>query len=159
MLSISHVLGSRLEPAFSEKILRLERHNAVDEMRLSGEELERHQLRTTTRNGQELAISLPRHQRLFDGAVLLLDEVSAIVVRVAGQRWLRLEPRSISDAIELGYHVGNLGWQVRFEGEVLFVAIEGRTENYVVRLGELFWSRRVGMSILEDDGDATAAPA
>ncbi|WP_312010869.1 MULTISPECIES: hypothetical protein [unclassified Bradyrhizobium] len=99
MLSISHVLGSRLEPAFSEKILRLEHHNAVDEVRLSGEELERHQLRTTTRNGQELAISLPRHQRLFDGAVLLLDEVSAIVVRVAGERWLRLEPRSISDAI------------------------------------------------------------
>ncbi|MBR1269350.1 urease accessory protein UreE [Bradyrhizobium sp. AUGA SZCCT0222] len=159
MLSISHVLGSRLEPAFSEKILPLEHHNAVDEVRLSGEELERHQLRTTTRNGQELAISLPRHQRLFDGAVLLLDEVSAIVVRVAGERWLRLEPRSISDAIELGYHVGNLGWRVRFEGEVLFVAIEGRAENYVVRLGELFWSRRVGMSILEDHGGTTAAPA
>ena len=157
-LNINHVLGSRLEPAFSERILRLEHHNAVDEVRLSGADLERQQLRTTTRNGQELAISLPRHQHLFDGAVLLLDDVSAIVVRTAGQRWLRLEPRSISDAIELGYHVGNLGWRVRFEGEVLFVAIEGRAENYVVRLGELFWSRRVGMSVLDED-DANVAPA
>jgi urease accessory protein len=95
---------------------------------------------------------------LFDGAVLLLDDVSAIVVRAAGQRWLRLEPRSISDAIELGYHVGNLGWRVRFEGEILFVAIEGRVENYVVRLGELFWSRRVGMTVLDEDG-ASVAPA
>ena len=67
-------------------------------------------------------------------------------VRGVGQRWLRLEPRSIRDAIELGYHVSKLGWRVRFEGEALFVAIEGRAENYVVRLGELFWSRRVGMS-------------
>jgi urease accessory protein len=84
----------------------------------------------------------------------------AIVVRAAGRRWLRLEPRSISDAIELGYHVGNLGWRVRFEGEVLFVAVEGRAENYAVRLGELVWSRRVGVSIVEEDqGSADASAA
>jgi urease accessory protein len=157
-LNINHVLGSRLEPALSERILRLQHQNAVDEVELSGTELERNQFMTTTRGGQQLAIALPRHQRLFDGAVLLLDDVRAIVVRTAGQRWLRLEPRSISDAIELGYHVGNLGWRVRFEGEILFVAIEGRAENYVVRLGELFWSRRVGMSVLDKEG-ASAAPA
>jgi urease accessory protein len=156
--NINHVIGSRLEPAFSERILRLQHQNAVDEVELSTTELERNQFLTTTRGGQELAIALPRHQHLFDGAVLLLDDVSAIVVRAAGQRWLRLEPRSISDAIELGYHVGNLGWRVRFEGEILFVAIEGRVENYVVRLGELFWSRRVGMTVLDEDG-ASVAPA
>jgi urease accessory protein len=54
----------------------------------------------------------------------------------------------ISDAIELGYHIGNLGWRVRFEGDVLFVAMQGRAENYVVRLGELIWSRRVGISVV-----------
>jgi urease accessory protein len=149
-LNINHVLGSRLEPSFSEKIHRLEHRNAVDELRLSGAELERRQLVTTTEGGQELAIALPHHQRLFDGAVLLLDDARAIVVRMSGQRWLRLEPRSLRDAIELGYHIGNLGWRVRFEGEVLFVAVQGRVENYVVRLGELIWSRRVGMSVLDD---------
>jgi urease accessory protein len=151
-LNITHVLGSRLEPAFSEKISRLEHQSAVDEVELSGAELERFQFLATTRGGQELAIALPRHQRLFDGAILLLDDSRAVVVRAAGQRWLRLEPRSIGDAIELGYHVGKLGWRIRFEGEVLLVAIEGRAENYAVRLGELFWSRRVGLSVLDDDG-------
>ena len=150
-LNISHVLGSRLEPAFSERLLRLEHHHAVDVVQLSGADLERQQLLATTRRGQELAIALPRHQRLFDGAVLLLDDLRAIVVRAANRRWLRLEPRSLSDAIELGYHVGNLHWRVRFEGEALLVAIEGRPENYAVRLGELIWSRRVGMSVLDDD--------
>ena len=151
-LRINHILGSRLEPVFSGKISRLQHQNAVDEVELSGAELDRLEFRAKTRGGQELAIALPRHQRLFDGAVLLLDDVKAIVVRTAGQRWLRLEPRSIGDAIELGYQIGNLGWRVRFEGEVLFVAIEGRVENYVVRLGELFWSRRVGMSVLDEQG-------
>jgi urease accessory protein len=150
MLRIGHVIGSRLEPAYSGKLQRLELRNAVDELRLSPDHLDKRELTATTRGGQEVAIALPRHERLFDGAVLLLDDNSAVVVRAAGQRWLRLQPRSISDAIELGYHIGNLGWRVRFEGEVLFVAMQGRAENYVVRLGELIWSRRVGISVQDE---------
>ena len=149
-LSIHHVLGSRLEPSLSEKIHRLELRNAVDEVRLPGAALDQRELRATTRGGQELAIALPRHEKLFDGAVLRLDDDGAIVVREAGRRCLRLQPRSISDAIELGYHIGNLGWPVRFEGDVLFVAMQGRAENYVVRLGELIWSRRVGISVQDE---------
>jgi urease accessory protein len=151
MLRIGHIMGSRLEPAFSEKLHRLEHRNAVDEVQVTVGDLDRQQLMTMTRGGQELAITLSRHEKLFDGAVLLLNDARAIVVRAAGRRWLRLEPRSIGDAIQLGYHIGNLGWRVRFEGETLFVAIEGRAENYVVRLGELIWSRRVGMSVIEEE--------
>jgi urease accessory protein len=157
-LNINRVLGSRLEPAFSERLLRLEHHNAVDVVHVSDADLEQQQLLATTRGGRELAIALPRHERLFDGAVLLLDEFHAIVVRSANKRWLRLEPRSLSDAIELGYQVGNLHWRVRFEGEALLVAIEGRPENYAVRLGELIWSRRVGMSVHDEDGGAASSP-
>jgi urease accessory protein len=149
-LDIRHVLGSRLEPTFSEKIRRLELRNAVDEVRLPAAALEQRELRIATQGGQELAIALPRHEKLFDGAVLLFDDDHAIVVREAGRRCLRLQPRSISDAIELGYHIGNLGWPVRFEGDVLFVAMQGRAENYVVRLGELIWSRRVGVSVQDE---------
>lgn len=156
-LTINHVLGSRLEPAFSERLLRLEHHNAVDVVQLSDADLEQQRLMVTTRRGQELAIALPRHQRLFDGAVLLLDDIHAIVVRAANRRWLRLEPRSLSDAIELGYQVGNLHWRVRFEGDALLVAIEGRPENYAVRLGELIWSRRVGMSVVDEDTGGVAS--
>lgn len=149
MLRIDRIIGSRLDPVFHDRLHRLERRNAVDEVRLSVDELERRQFVTKTRRGKDLVIALPLDQRLFDGAVLLLDDVQAIVVRTAGQRWLRLEPRSIGDAVELGYHIGHLGWPVRFEGEVLFVEVHGRPENYMVRLGDLIWSRRVGMSVID----------
>jgi urease accessory protein len=64
---------------------------------------------------------------------------------------MRLEPRSIGDAIELGYHAGNLHWRVRFQGEVLFVALEGRPEDYTARLGEMISARRIGVSILDEE--------
>jgi urease accessory protein len=64
---------------------------------------------------------------------------------------MRLEPRSISDAIELGYHAGNLHWRVRFQGEVLFVALEGRPEDYTSRLGEMIAANRVAVRILEEE--------
>jgi urease accessory protein len=149
MLRIDRIIGSRLDQAFHDRLHRLERRNAVDEVRLSVDDLERRQFAIRTRHGQDLVIALPRHQRLFDGAVLLLDDSRAIVVRTAGQRWLRLEPRSIGDAVELGYQIGHLGWPVRFEGEVLFVEVQGRPENYMVRLGDLIWSRRVAMSVID----------
>jgi urease accessory protein len=88
---------------------------------------------------------------LFDGAILLIDSERAIVVRAATERWMRLEPRSIGDAIELGYHAGNLHWRVRFQGEVLFVALEGRPEDYTARLGEMISARRVGVSIMDEE--------
>src|SRR5712672_1963710 len=151
MLRIDRVLGSRLESAFSEEIHRLEHSGAVDFVHIPVADLARRRLLITTRGGEELAIALPRNEKLFDGAVLLLDQERAIVVRAATERWLRLEPRSISDAIELGYHVGNLHWRVRFGGEVLLVALEGRPEDYTARLGEMISARRIGVSILDEE--------
>jgi urease accessory protein len=155
MRRIDRVLGSRLEPDLSEELHRLEHRGAVDIVHVPVADLARHRLLITTRGGEELAIALPRHQKLFDGAVLLLDGERAIVVRAATERWLRLEPRSISDAVELGYHVGNLHWRVRFGGEVLLVALEGRPEDYTARLENLISARRVGVTVL--DGEAVDA--
>ena len=115
-------------------------------------DLARRRLLTITSGGEELAIALPREQKLFDGAVLLIDGSRAIVVRAATERWLRLEPRSLGDAIELGYPAGNLHWRVRFEGEILFVALEGRPEDYIARLQDLISTRRVVYSVLDVDG-------
>ena len=151
MLRIDRVLGSRLEPEFSEELHRLEHRGAIDVVNVPVADLARRRLLITTRGGEELAIALPRNQKLFDGAVLLLDDKRAIVVRAASERWLRLEPRSISDAVELGYHVGNLHWRVRFGGEVLLVALEGRPEDYTARLENLIASRRVGVTVLDED--------
>lgn len=151
MLRIDRVLGSRLEPPFLENIHDLEHRGAVDIVNIPVADIARRRLLITTRGGEELAIALPREQKLFDGAVLLIDADRAIVVRAATERWLRLEPRSISDAIELGYHAGNLHWRVRFDGEILFVALEGRPEDYMARIEELISTRRVGVSVLDED--------
>jgi len=153
MLRIDRVLGSRLESAFSVEINRLEHAGAVDVVIIPSLDLARR---------RRLAIALPRHQKLFDGAVLLIDDARAIVVRAATERWMRLEPRSIGDAIELGYHAGNLHWRVRVQGEVLFVALEGRPEDYTARLGEMISARRIGVSILDEeirDGSAQGTDA
>ena len=151
MLRIDHVLGSRLESAYSEEIHRLEHRGAVDFVNIPIADLARRRLLAMTRAGQELAIALPRNEKLFDGAILLIDAERAIVVRTGTERWMRLEPRSISDAIELGYHAGNLHWRVRFQGEVLFVALEGRPEDYTARLDGMISANRVAVSILEEE--------
>jgi urease accessory protein len=157
MLRIDHVVGSRLEDAFSEEIHRLEHRGAVDEVNIPVADLARRRLLAVTRAGEELAIALPPHQKLFDGAILLIDGERAIVVRAATGRWMRLEPRSISDAIELGYQAGNLHWRVRFQGEALVVALEGRPEDYTARLEEMISARRIGVSILDEEEGRGAA--
>jgi len=157
MLRIDHVVGSRLEDAFSEEIHRLEHRGAVDEVNIPVADLARRRLLAVTRAGEELAIALPPHQKLFDGAILLIDGERAIVVRAATGRWMRLEPRSISDAIELGFQAGNLHWRVRFQGEALVVALEGRPEDYTARLEEMISARRIGVSILDEEEGRGAA--
>ena len=151
MLRIEQVLGSRLDPAFAERIHRLEHHGTVDIMTLAVGDLSRHRLRATTQRGTEVAIALPRDQRLFDGAVLVLEPDHSVIVRVAQERWLRLQPRSIADAIELGYHAGNLHWRVRFAGEALLVAMEAPMDDYLARIGALIRDRRVISSLAEAD--------
>jgi urease accessory protein len=157
MLRIDHVVGGRLEDAFSEEIHRLEHRGAVDEVNIPVADLARRRLLAVTRAGEELAIALPPHQKLFDGAILLIDGERAIVVRAATGRWMRLEPRSISDAIELGYQAGNLHWRVRFQGEALVIALEGRPEDYTARLEEMISARRIGVSILDEEEGRGAA--
>ncbi len=77
----------------------------------------------------------------------------AIVVRVDTERWLRLSPRSIADAVELGYHAGNLHWRVRFAGETLLVALEAPVDDYVARLGSMVTERRVATAIVAEGGN------
>lgn len=149
MLRIDRVLGSRQEPKLSEHLHRLEHRGTIDMVDIPVADLDRRRLLISTAGGEELAIALPRDQKLFDGAVLVLDDRRAIIVRAATQRWLRLEPRSINDAIELGYHAGNFHWRVQFDGEVLLVALEGRPEDYTARIDSLIASRRVGATVVD----------
>lgn len=149
MIEIFRVLGSRHEPALAERLHRLEHHGGVDVVTVPVADLARRRFLATSRGGRQLAIALPRDQKLFDGAVLWLDEAGAVVVRAAEERWLRCEPASAADAIELGYHAGNLHWRVRFDGDALLVALEGRPEDYTARLAEMIAAHRVAVRIVE----------
>lgn len=156
-LRVSHVLGSWLDPAFHDRIHALEHRDAVDVVVVHQVDLARRRFLAKSRGGVELAIALPREERLFDGAILLLEAERAIIVRSEAERWLRLEPSSTADAIELGYHAGNLHWRVRFDGDVLLVPLEGRPEDYAARLEDLISSGRVKMSILHEGVEVPVA--
>lgn len=149
MLLVEHVVGSAAEPALHDRLHDLEHRGAVDEVTLAVVDMARRRLRTVTRDGVEIAIALPREERLFDGAVLVLEADRAVVVRAEPERWLRLVPRGIADAVELGYHAGNLHWRVRFEGEALLVALDGPADAYLARLGDLVVDRRVASAAVE----------
>jgi urease accessory protein len=128
------ILGSREDPALSGALHRLEHAHAVDELLLPRADLARRRLRAVTRAGREVAVALPREQKLSDGAVLALDADGALVVRVEAERWLRLTPADATAALALGYHAGNLHWRVRFDGADLLVALEGPDATYLDRL-------------------------
>ncbi len=147
MLLVERVLGSRIEASLSERIHHLQHHGQVDVLVLKAAELARRRFRATSEAGLEVAIALPRDQKLFDGAVLYLDDERALVVKVDAEHWLRLQPRSIADAVELGYQAGNLHWRVRFSGEAMLVALEGPVDRYLERLGALVTERRIVTSV------------
>ncbi|WP_338054566.1 urease accessory protein UreE [Salipiger pentaromativorans] len=135
MCVFSTILGSAADAEFHEEIHRLEHDHAVDHLRLAKTDLSRRRLRAVTEAGREIAIALPRHEHLFDGAVLEFGAGSALVVRVEAERWLRLRPTDAPRALKLGYFCGNLHWRVQFDGEDILVAVETEEKTYLDRLG------------------------
>lgn len=143
MLRVDSLVGSRGDPALHERIHRHEHHHAVEFVTVAVGDLDRRRLMARTEKGEEVAITLPRDQKLHDGAVLVLDDRRALIVRAGEQRWLRLSPRSASAALELGYHAGNLHWRVRFDGDDLLVAQDGPASAYAARIEPLISGGRV----------------
>lgn len=149
MRVIERILGSREDVEIADRLHHLDHHHAVDVLAIPSGDVARRRLRATTVGGEEIAVALPRDQTLFDGAVLVLDDHHALIVRVGEQSWLRLVARERADALELGYHAGNLHWRVRFDGEALLVALDGAPEDYLVRLGALATDGRLSHSVVD----------
>ncbi len=133
-LLLTDILGAVSDPELHEAIHRLEHKDAVDSLAVEPADLARRRMRLSSAKGRDCALALPRSQKLFNGAVLVLQEDWALVVRVNEERWLRLRPRDAPAALELGYHAGNLHWRVRFKDGDLLVALEGPEETYLARL-------------------------
>ncbi len=149
MRLIERVIGGRHDDGLADALHRLEHRGAVDVLVLKAAETERRRFRATTGGGEEVMVALPRDQHLHDGAVLVLEPDRALVVRVATTRWMRVAARDAAAALELGYHAGNLHWRVRFEGDVLLVALEGPAEAYRARLRRLL---DAGAAVVETNG-------
>jgi urease accessory protein len=137
MLRIEGIIGNVSEPSLADAVHRLAHDGAVEYLFVEQADIGRKRLRLATDRGTDCAISLPRDQTLADGAVLFLDKVRAIVVRVGAERTLRLRPAGPEAALRLGWHAGNLHWRVRFEDGLLVVPLDGPREDYLARLASL----------------------
>ena len=151
MLRLTRILGNATEPEFAERLHTLEHDGRVETITLDAADTARKRLRVSTDKGTDCAVAIARSDRLANGAVLLLDDNRAVVVRMRETMWLALSPRDLAAALDLGYFCGNLHWRVRFEGAVLKVALDGPRETYIARLAQHLADGRA--RIIEEQGD------
>ena len=144
MLRLTQVLGIASEPHLAERLHTLSHRGAVEYVTLRREDVSRRRLRVFTDRGTEGAIVLDRKDPLSNGAVLLLEDDRAVVVKLEEAPWLVLEPRDAAAALELGYFCGNMHWKVRFVGDFLHLSLQGPREDYIDRLSHLIADGRVG---------------
>jgi urease accessory protein len=144
------LLGHRDDPPVQAALARL-RSGGVDRLCLAAADLARRRLRARTEAGHEVAIALPREQRLHDGALLALEDDYALLVTVAREQWLCLTAADAATALALGYHAGNLHWRVRFSGHTLLIALDGPEQAYLDRLTAFVESGRVALERLSGE--------
>ena len=136
MLVLNEIFGNASDPEISEKIHQLAHSKGLEKITLSEGDTARKRLRVTTDKGTDCAVILDRSISLENGAVLFIDEYRAIVTYVSETEWLRLRPRDTAAALEIGYFVGNMHWRVRYQSNILEVAIDGLEQNYRERLAD-----------------------
>jgi urease accessory protein len=134
MLRLASIVGAATDPYIADRLHHLGHSGKVEYLALSQEDTHRHRLRASTDAGTECAVILDRAEHLFNGAVLMLTEDRAVVVRMHETEWLTLAPRDTAAALEIGYFAGNMHWAVRFEGAWLRIALQGPMERYFERL-------------------------
>ena len=157
MITITGIVGTASDPRLADRLHHLEHDDRVETLVVGEEDTSRRRLRGKTDKGTDVAIALERSGQLVDGAVLLLEDSRAIVLRKAQQRWLRLVPRDADAALEAGYCAGNHHWKVRFEPGALLIATQGPAEHYVDRLEHLVTTGRITWSDgMSDVADALA---
>ena len=143
VVTIERIAGWEDDDAIAARLHLLAHRGLVDELVLDADDAARHRLRKTTTAGRELAIALPRDEHLGDGAVLVLQDDHAVVVRLADQRWLRVTPVDVASALELGHRAGHLHWRVRFAGPSVEIAARGDGADERARLQDFVDGGRV----------------
>lgn len=151
VLRISEILGQTDSPELENRLAAVADRGGVEYLPVGPDDVARHRLKLETDAGTECLISLPRDVHLSDGAVLLLEEDRAVVVRVESRAWLRFEVDDIAAGLKLGHLAGHLHWAVQFRGSQLWVAMDDPASNYLARLGSLLTDGQVRVV----DGETT----
>ena len=137
MITLTQIAGNLADHELAHRLHEMEHAGGVEEVVLGKQDMQRHRLRATTNRGTPIAIAIARDQHLANGTVFFPDPAHAIVVRVEEQEWLALRATSAAAALEFGYFVGNMHWKVKFDGDVLRIALEGPRQHYLDRLTHL----------------------
>lgn len=147
MQRLTKIVGSMSDLELAQRLQDLGNVGGVEYILLAGEDRQRRRFHVKTDQGTDCAVMLPRSAELSDGTILMLEEKRAIVVRIAEETWLDLVPRDATAALELGYFAGNMHWPVRFEGEMLRIALQGPEQEYMTRMVHLFTDGRVRRAV------------
>lgn len=141
LITYTNIIGSSAQEAYSDKLHDLDHADKLDFISLSSDNIQRKRLKVVSYKGKECGIALPREQKLYDGAILSLAADYALVVRCADAKWLRCTPIDNAAALELGYFAGNMHWSVRFDKNILEIALKGKLQDYQGKI-ETFMHRR-----------------
>ena len=144
MLRLCGIIGHETDPAFHSRLHELEHHGSIELLFVPPDEAGRKRFRLMTDRGTDCAVSLDRDEQLTNGALLHIDEHTAIIARFGHQSVWRLRAANAAGALKLGWNAGNLHWRVRFEGDCLVVLLDGPLADYRARLKHLL-----------NDGDVT----
>ena len=110
MITITGIVGTASDPRFAGRLHHLEHDDRVEILVVGEEDASRRRLRGKTDKGTDIAIALERGDELVDGAVLLLEDTRAIVLRKASSAgcasrramWTRRSRLVIAPAIITG---------------------------------------------------------
>lgn len=143
MITINHILGNCHDPELSNSIHELSHQHKVEYIILDRANLQRRRFRILTDQGTDCAVTIPRDEKLSNGAVLMLNQERAIVVKMSEDQWLSLQPKDLESAIELGYFAGNMHWRVKFEKLHIDIALESPEQVYLDRLKLFFDNEKI----------------
>lgn len=143
LLVFEKIIGSIGADDYSEKIHSLSHQDKIEYIKIDTADLSRKKFRAYTTTGRECAISLSRDSQLENGSILLLEDDLAIVLKTNELQWLKIKPKDIGSAIELGYFAGNMHWQVKFSENFLYIALNLPVDTYLSRLHEFISSNSI----------------
>lgn len=134
---LDRIVGWAGDDAVADGLHDLRHRNAVEYVHLDIHDLDRRRLRVTSDAGRDYAVVLPRDTALADGAVLLLDDDRAVLVRAGAPQTMTLRAADLSAALRLGFLAGHLHWKADQQGDTLVVHLEGPESDYLARIADL----------------------